>query len=207
VALFRRAIGTAFRAGDTEFLCETYIDLASALAAKGQVAPAIAELTEAVDTLTLGEGIERAERPLRLWLVGMRLASLHAKAGNLVAAKQIARAALAHAERTQTAIGQGRLHAMLADILAISGDHHAALFHQGRAIEQLRRLGDRRSTAELLLASARITAEHAPAATQAGAARRTLDVGRRSDTVRRAVEAANELAAEIGWEPGTTATR
>ena len=196
IALLRRAIGIAFRAGDTEFLCDTYIDLASALAGQGNVADAIAELTEAVDTLTLGEGLEIAEKPYRLWMIGMRLASLHQRSGNVVAAKQLARSALVHAERTASAIGQGRLHALLAEILEASGDGNGALLHQARALEHMRRLGDRRSTAELLLACARITGDVAPPSS----ARRGTDPGRRRDAARRAVEAANELAAEIGWD-------
>jgi serine/threonine-protein kinase len=200
VSLLRRAIGAAYRAGDTEFLCETYIDLAGALAGKGSLTAAIAELGEAIDTLTLGEGLDKVDKPVRLWLVGMRLANLHVRAGNLVAAKKVGRAALVHAERTSSAIGQGRLHALLADVLAASNDTHGALVHQGRALEHLRRLGDRRSTAELLMACARVTGDLTPSPPP----RRGTDSGRRRETARRAVEAASELAAEIGWDIGPT---
>jgi hypothetical protein len=86
---------------------------------------------------------------------------------------------------------------VLAEILEQSGDSHGALAHQGRALEHMRRLGDRRSTAELLLACARITAEVPPVV----AGRPGTDPGARArDTARRAAEIANELAAEIGWD-------
>jgi hypothetical protein len=133
-------------------------------------------------------------------MIGMRLASLYQKKGNLPSAKQLARSALSHAERIGSAIGQGRLHALLAEIFEDSGEDQAALSHQTRALDHMRRLGDRRSTAELLLASARITGDVQPVS----ATRRGTDPGRRRDAARRAVEAANELAAEIGWDTRTT---
>ena len=192
--MFKRAIGIAFRTGDTEFLCETYLDLSSALVALGRVADAVAELGEAVDALTFGEGMARASRPQRLWLVGLRLASLHHRGGNHGSAKKIARDALAHAERQKSVIGQGRLHTLLATIFEKAGDTHAALSHQARALDHMRRLGDRRTTAELLLACARITGDVAPEVASSGAGRHS------KDTARKAVEVAHELAAEIGWD-------
>jgi serine/threonine-protein kinase len=191
--MLKRAIGIAFRTGDTDFLCETYLDLSSALVTLGRVAEAIGELSEAVDALTFGEGMARAARPERLWLLGLRLASLHHRGGNVSFAKHIARDALAHAERQGSLIGQGRLHTLLATIFEKTGDTHAALSHQARALDHMRRLGDRRTTAELLLACARITGDVAPGVA-AGAARHSRD------TARKAVEVAQELAAEIGWD-------
>ncbi len=203
VTLLRKSIGMAFRTGDTEFLCDAYLDLASALSAGGGVADAIAELSEALDALTMGEGLARAERPLRLWVLGMRLAALHQRAGNIGAAKQVARDALAHAERTASLIGQGRLHATLAAIFEQANDVAAALSHQTRALEHMRRLGDRRATAELLLACARVTADLPPIA--AGGGRRSPETRLGRDEVRKAVAMASELAAEIGWD-GKSAT-
>jgi eukaryotic-like serine/threonine-protein kinase len=193
IDLLRRAIGLAFRVGDTEFLCDTYLDLAAALSSGGGITDAVAELAEAVDALTLGEGLARAQRPLRLWLLGLRLAALHQRAGDLTAAHQVARDALLHAERTGSAIGQGRLHAALASILEHAGDAEGALAHQAKALEHMRRLGDRRTTAELLVACARVTAELPPTA-----ARRRVSSG--GDSARRAMDIAHQLAAEIGWK-------
>jgi tetratricopeptide (TPR) repeat protein/tRNA A-37 threonylcarbamoyl transferase component Bud32 len=198
--LLRRAIGLAFRSGETEFLCETYVDLASALAALGSVADAVAELGEAVDALTFGEGLARAGRPARLWMLGLRLASLHLRGGNTAHAKQVARDSLAHAERTGSLIGQGRLHTLLARIFEETGDTHAALSHQARALDHMRRLGDRRTTAELLLACARITGEVNPQEATGAAGRRS------KDAARKAVDIANELAAEIGWDAAAQTT-
>ena len=68
----------------------------------------------------------------------------------------------------------------------------------------MRRLGDRRSTAELLL---RLRPHHRRVVPPSSARKGTDEnMGRRRDAARRAVEAANELAAEIGWDTGSSQT-
>jgi tetratricopeptide (TPR) repeat protein len=206
-AMFKKAIGAALRSGDRDFLCETYIDLANALGGMGNVGEAAAELSEGVDTITLGDGLARAEGPERLWVLGLRLASMLLRAKDLGGAKQTAKDAIAQAERVGSATGLGRLHAMLASVLEAMGDTHSALVHQAQALDQLRKLGDRRSTAELLLACARMTGDLPPVV--ASGSRRSIEASRKSrDTARKALEVAHELAAEIGWnwDDGLTPT-
>jgi tetratricopeptide (TPR) repeat protein/tRNA A-37 threonylcarbamoyl transferase component Bud32 len=201
VSLLRQAIGMAFRSADADFLCETYIDLALALSAMGNVAEAAAELAEAVDTITLGDGLARASGPTRLWVLGMHLAAMQLRARNLGAAKHAARDAIAQAEKAGAPNGLGRLHALLATILEAAGDTHTALVHQATALDHMRRLGDRRSAAEMLLACARMTGDLAPIS--ADDARRAREPSKRSrDTARKAMEVAHELASEIGWQEG-----
>ena len=112
--------------------------------------------------------------------------------------------ALSHAERTGSIIGQGRLHALLASILEQAGDVQGALGHQARALDHMRKLGDRRTTAELLIACARVTNDLPPIA--AGTRKREGQRPSR-DAARRAMDIAHELAAEIGWtgEPSNEA--
>jgi serine/threonine-protein kinase len=197
----QKAIGLAFRTGDREFLCETYIDLAGALAQIGNTIAATAELYEAIDTITLGEGLDSSSAPSRLWLLGFRLAELHMRAGDLAAAERIARASLRQAERSGTTTGQGRLHALLASIVETAGQPLKALTHRAHALDHMRRLGDRRSTAELLIACARITGEITPAALPAGAP------AGGAETQRKAMQLAHDLAKEIGWAEGVELTR
>src|SRR5262249_55310916 len=130
------------------------------------------------------------------------LAQMQLRAKNLRAAKQAARDALAQAEKVGSKIGAGRVLAVLAQVLEASGDTHAALVHQAQAMDHLRKMGDRRSTAELLLSCARMTADLAPEVV------RDEERSRRSQiTARKALEVARELATEIGWEEGAKQAR
>jgi eukaryotic-like serine/threonine-protein kinase len=191
------AIGLAYRRGDREFLGETYLDLAAAICQAGELAAAITELTEAIDALTLGEGLAAASHPPRLWQVGLRLAELHLKADDRAAARAVARAGLAQAERVGSEIGQGRLHALLATIEAGAGDERTALRHRAHALEHLRRLGDRRSIAELLL----LCATPGERVHKATGGQRGGDPGASI----RALELAHDLAREVGWSDGMQA--
>jgi serine/threonine-protein kinase len=201
VTLLRRAIGLGFRTGDPDFLCETYIDLSNALASLGNVAEAAAELTEGLDALTFGGGIADAQGPERLWDLGLRLSNLHLRARQPLEAKKAAKDSLVFAERVNSSAGQGRLHAMLALILEVLGDTHGALTHQAHALDYMRRLGDRRSTAELLLGCARMTGDLPPVV--ATTSKKSLEATRRSrERAKKAMEFAQELASEIGWDEG-----
>jgi tetratricopeptide (TPR) repeat protein len=191
----RYAIGLGLRAGDSDFVCETYVDLAKALSKKGDPAAAAAELNEGIDMLTLGEGLGGAASASRLWLLGYRLAELYQQAGDASAAERVAQDALHHADRALAPQGRGRLFALLARINEAAGHPKRALAHRARAIDELRRIGDRRSTAELLLENARATMDLGPiAATQLGHGFDGAAAG--------ATRIARELAAEIGWDEG-----
>ncbi len=185
----QRAIGLGLRNGDRRFLCETYIDLAAALSQRGEPASAAAELAEGIDVITLGEGLEVDATIDELWFLGFRLAALYLQAGELIAAERVATTSLRHAEHCSAAQGRGRLYALLAEIAEKQGRTREALTHRARAIDELRHLGDRRSTAELLIENARTTRELGPH--KSG-----------SETAASARQIACELANEIGWRDG-----
>jgi len=155
----RHAIGLAFRAGDRELLCDAYIELATAHTREGHVPLAVAELQEGVDVLTFGEGLRSGLGPPRLLLLGLRLAELHLRRGACFLARRTAEDALERARRAGAPVREGRLHALLASILDEEGDLWGALEHRTEALEKLRAIGDRWSTAELLVAHARASGE------------------------------------------------
>jgi tetratricopeptide (TPR) repeat protein len=187
----RGALGLGYRAGDRDFLCETYIDIGAALVKLGDMPAAIRELTEAVNAVTLGIGLREAIGPARLWQLGLRLAELHFQAGDARSALRVARDTLAHAERARSPGPEGRAHALLAAVLESQGDTALALDHRTRALAKLRALGDRRTTAELLIAWARCTLKRTPA-----------EEASRSPDAKYAFDLAGRLAEEVGWHEG-----
>jgi tetratricopeptide (TPR) repeat protein len=179
-------IGRAIRGGDGELLCQAYLDLARALQEQSDDERATAELEQAIDVITLGQGLGAPGCPGGLWRVGLALAERYLAASRLDEARATCTAALAHARRMGFPHARGRVSALLAQICEAQGDAPAALGHRANAIEEMRQLGDRRSTAELLIESARSS--------------RTADA---PDAVR----LAEQLASEIGWQEGVTASR
>ncbi len=194
-ALLRDAIGLAMPLGDRHFMCETYVDLAGALAKKGDPAAAATELVEGINLVTLGDGLEGAVAVPRLWLLGLRLARLQLEADDVTSAEKTATASLRHASPEEAAQGRGRLYALLAKIADLQGRREDALAFRSRAIDDLRQIGDRRSTAQLLLENARATRDLRPLAASEGSPR--IRGATPEDTA-----IAYELAAEIGWEDG-----
>jgi eukaryotic-like serine/threonine-protein kinase len=196
VGHLQAAAGAALRAGDREALCQIYLDLAHSLELAGQSDEAIAELGQAIDVLTLGEGLERATGPERLWRVGLALAERLAAAGRLAEARDAAGQALSFARQGGWAWARGRLYAVLADLSEQAGDRAAALRFRASAIEEMQILGDRRTTAELLIATARAASRR----TEEGGepARDAEWAADPSETIRMA----ERLAAEVGWREG-----
>jgi eukaryotic-like serine/threonine-protein kinase len=196
VDCLQQAVGAALRAGERNMLCQTYIDLADALERLGQLPRAIDELGQAIDVITLGEGMKTTTPPDRLWRVGKALAEKLLAAGRLAEARDLATSALAHARRLGWQHAQGRISALLATICEAAGETGPALRHRANAIEEMRKLGDRRSTAELLIESA-----------NAARKKRRPDfepptgtwVANPDETLRLAAR----LAAEIGWDEGS----
>jgi hypothetical protein len=118
--------------------------------------------------------------------MGLVLAERYLAAQQIEDAKRTALAALALASRENDPHAAGRLSALLATICDAAGEAGAALRHRSRAIDAMRRLGDRRSTAELLIATATSGNTSSP-----------------EDSLRMA----SKLAQEIGWAGGVAASK
>ena len=197
---FQRAIGMAMRAGTRDFLCETYIDLARALDRLGYREQAIAELSQAVDVLTVGQGLATGAGPDNLWYLGLNLAERCLAAGLASRAREIAGGALEQAKRVNSMRGRGRLSTLLARICDQLGQSAAAMRFRANAIDLMRQLGDRRSTAELLLDNA------AASKGRASTAPPTAHPDWRTDPTR-GVRLASKLASEVGWQEGIRRSR
>lgn len=185
------AIGDALRAGDREFLCQCYLDLMSALDKQDRSEEATQELQEGIDVITSGEGLQIAHGPDRLWRLGLILAERQLAHGDVEAAQNTAHRALALANRSGSSLSQGRVSALLAQICEAAGERSSALRHRSNAIDAMRTVGDRRSTAELLIETARSSATSPEDALLA------------SDS-ESAMRLAHELALEVDWAEGAT---
>lgn len=172
---YAQCIRLALRAGERNFLCESYVDLAGVLAQLGDFKQAASELAEALDVVTLGDALETIDGIEKLWLLGFRLAEIQLRAGDLAQAERGALKALAQARRCRAEQAPGRCLALLARISEESDNPRKALHYRTQAIDELRKVGDRRSTAKLLLENARVTLQAAPlssvSASDAAAAR------------------------------------
>ncbi len=184
----REAIGLSIISGQRDLLCELYLDVATTQLREGQVAEATAELEEGIDLVTAGEGGAGTDGPPSLWRLLLRLAQLYALDGKRPEAVRSGQHALRHANRVGARVGAARIQSMLAGQLDELGDTERARELRRAAVEEMRRLGDRRATAELLLDGARPTKTYAP-------------IGPSS------LREAQELAEEIGWTEGVERAR
>jgi len=150
----RTALTEALRSGDPQLVAEMYLDLAGTLQRQGDLRGAAQELDEAIFLVTAGGGPEADSGPAILWRLLVRRAELALALGTTREAERHARCAVRHAERTGSAVALARTHSALADVLAIRGADAEAAEHRVLAVEWMRDLGDRRSTAQLLAALA-----------------------------------------------------
>jgi serine/threonine-protein kinase len=179
----RRAIGHAIATGDGTLIADLYLDLAAILTRAGDADAARRELEEGIDLVTLGEGMSARGGPPEMWRMLVRLGQLASGAGDHVRALQIGEHALAHARRVASRLGSARIQVMLAGECDRTGQGERATAYREAAIEELRALGDRRSTAELIISVVAPT--------------RTL-----LRVVPPRLEEARTLAAEVGWAEG-----
>lgn len=147
----RRGIGLLIPVGDMELLAELYLDLSSMYLRKNNAEQALAELSEGLDLVTLGEGADTTGGPSLLWRLLVRMAQIHNTAERLPTAVHLAERALVHARRIRSRIGSARVQAVLASLYGQIGDLRLAEKYRQAAVNEMRRLGDRRGTAELLL--------------------------------------------------------
>ena len=147
----RRGVGRAISTGDMTLVCELYLDLATALLRAGDPDAALRELVECIDLVTLGEGETALAGPEPFWRILRAMAQLVDATGDSYRALRLAEAALFHAQRVRSRIGAARVQQLLAQLCEKAGLGGKAQRYRQQAIAELRSLGDRRATAELLL--------------------------------------------------------
>jgi serine/threonine-protein kinase len=188
IDLCRQAVGIAIPIFAVELLTETYLDLATMMLRNGQSAEAAVELEESIDLITMGEGPSTTSAPTQFWRLLLRLGQLLSSEGQSMKALRMVEHAARLAESNKSSLGVARANITLASILESIGDSSKAQSYRQRAIDDMRTLGDRRATAELLLAG-----------------------GRPSQTVGRitpaSVREARMLAEEVGWDEGVRQAR
>jgi serine/threonine-protein kinase len=182
----RAGLRVGFKAGDAQLLAELYLEFGGLCVRRGDLEAAIDELTEGINLCTGGEGAEAEVGPGVLWRLIARHAETLQAAGDTPAALAVARHALRHAQRVQSLVGEARVHTLFGQLHDVAGDAKLAATHRTQALDMMRRLGDRRSTAELLLADVQSLLSTG---------------GIRRDTVTRLQEA-SQLAASVGWKEG-----
>ncbi len=151
VPYLEKAIGAAIASGDGNLIADAYVDLATVLIRVGKSAEAARELEEAVDLITLGDGARSRRAPAHLWQVVIKLAQLAAADGDHRRAAELAEVALLQAQRVAARVGAARAQSLLAGAYERLGKRELAAEHRRSAVNELRRMGDRRGTAELLL--------------------------------------------------------
>jgi hypothetical protein len=169
-------------------LCELYLDLATECVRTDAVARAIEELNESIDVITFGGGATDPQAPVPFWRLLFRLGQLFATTDDRISAIAWAEAALKQAERVNARGGVARIRSFLATQYQHQGQEQKARVMRGQAVEEMRQLGDRRGTAELLLESVRPTGTH-----------------RRINPA--SLKEAEQLASEVGWSEGVSRVR
>jgi tetratricopeptide (TPR) repeat protein len=183
LARLREAIAIALTLGSTDLLVELYLELSAVYLRAEEPERALQELEEVINIVTLGEGLRATGGPAAMWRVMLRMARLYDAAKRPDDARATAEAGLAHAERADARPGIAHIHGLLAELCASAGDTAGAERNRRAAMAELRRLGDRRATAELLLAGSGATQEPR---------------GGDAEDLREA----RALAAEVGWTEG-----
>ncbi len=151
ITSLRRGVGRAISTGDMNLVCELYLDLSTALLRSGDPDSAQSELIECIDLVTLGEGFSATTGPDPFWRVLRAQSQLVETSGDSYKALRLAEAALFHAQRVRSRLGAARVQQLLAQLCEKAGLGGKADRYRLQAIQEMRNLGDRRATAELLL--------------------------------------------------------
>jgi tetratricopeptide (TPR) repeat protein len=151
VSSLRRGVGRAISTGNMSLVCELYLDLSTALLRTGDAESALKELVECIDLATLGEGFTAMDGPEPFWRILRAQAQMINNAGDTYRALRLAEAALFHAQRVGSRLGAARVQQLLAQLCDRAGLGGKADRYRQAAINEMRNLGDRRATAELLL--------------------------------------------------------
>ncbi len=183
IPYLQRAVGAAIATGDGEMIAETYLDLAAVLIRVGKGPSARRELEEAIDMVTLGEGGGSTRAPRNIWRLTLKLAQIAVNDQDLPRAVELGEMTLAQAQRASARSGAARVQSLLASCHEKLGNHMLSERHRRAAVDELRRMGDRRGTAELLLYGT-------------GPGRTLMRIS--PEVLREA----RELASEVGWSEG-----
>lgn len=183
IQALQSGVRLAMIAGAAELLTDLYLLLARLYVAVGDTGRAVAELAEGIDLITVGEGPKASNAPANFWRLLLTLAERQQEVGDVRAALLNATAAMDHATRVGSDLGEARSHFTLSQILDAVGRVEAAERHHAAAVRAFRRLGDRRSTAEALLDKA----EREPA--------RSEELARQALT----------LSRQVSWDEGVRA--
>jgi len=151
IASLRRGVGRAIATGDMSLVCELYLDLSTALLRAGAPTDALHELVECIDLATLGEGFTAIDGPEPFWRILRAQAQMVDNQGDSYRALRLAEAALYHAQRVRSRLGAARVQQLLATLCDKAGLGGKAERYRAAALTEMRTLGDRRATAELLL--------------------------------------------------------
>jgi tetratricopeptide (TPR) repeat protein len=182
------AVAVALKGGDRNILAELYVDLAETLAKLGQNEEAERELWEGMMLITGGDGPEAESGPEALWRMLLLLGELAEKAGGWEVARGYGLHALRHAERAGLVAAQAQAHALLGQVHQALAQPQKAAEHRRAAVESMRAAGDRRTTADLLLALA--------------------DPGAVSTVeMKQWLKEADQLAHQVGWQEGVERSR
>jgi serine/threonine-protein kinase len=181
-------IQTALIGSDSATLAELYLDLSEAMLSLGDDEGAERELWEGVMLCTGGNGPEGASGPEPLWRMMLRLGDLARRRGALDAAHELASQALRLAKLVGRPVARARAHALLGQVHDGLHQIKEAARHRRAAVDEMRLVGDRRATAELLLTLAE------------------PNLGNRADA-KQWLEEAAALSDEIGWREGVTRAR
>lgn len=183
ILLSRQAIALAIPILAVDVLTDSYLDLATMLLREEKPDEAVSEMEEAVDLITMGEGPSAAIGPKNFWRILLRLGQLYGARKHPKRAIKIAQHAARLAESVGNRVGVARANATLAGLYEKVGDLKNARIFRRIAIDDMRTLGDRRSTAELLLSGSQPT-----------------------ETIHRispeSIREARLLAEEVGWDEG-----
>nr|HEX4313987.1 protein kinase [Kofleriaceae bacterium] len=151
IAGLKRGVGRAIASGDMNLVCDLYLDLSQGMLRAGNPDGAMKELSECIDLVTLGEGFTAEKGPEPFWRILRAQAQIIDGTGDAYRALRVAEAALQHAQRVKSRLGAARVQQLLASLCDKAGLGGKADRYRQAAINEMRSLGDRRATAELLL--------------------------------------------------------
>ena len=172
-------------------LCDCYLELGEAMTKLGRPLEASLELEEGVLLVTQGDGPEAELGPMALARLIIRLAEVKLQLDEQPEAARLIAHALRIAAPSDNELDKSRVQATAAVVLHALGKLDEAQALRRQVVEGLRLLGDRRATAEQLLALAD-----------------DADGNARMESHRRAwLLEAERLAHQVDWREGTSKSR